>query len=135
MDILLYAQPYDISAEGFYFRSAEEYDKKSKEARNSYGDPVEEFEIQFIEGGLIDCELAKAIDISQANFSEYLDCIDDWENHEKITVIIAVGECGYRFDTNTRPVISTSIFIMLVPCASWPSSLSMKGCLVKFPKT
>ena len=66
MDILLYAQPYDISAEGFYFRGKDEYEKKAKEARNSYGDPVEEFEIQFIDGGLIDCKLAKAIDISQA---------------------------------------------------------------------
>lgn len=33
MDILLYAQPYDISAEGFYFRDKEEYDKKVKEAK------------------------------------------------------------------------------------------------------
>ena len=103
MDILLYAQPYDISAEGFYFRDKDEYDKKVKEAKNDYGDPVEEFEIQFIDGGLIDCELAKAIDISQANFAQYLDCVESWETHEKTTVIIAVGECSYCFEDDTSP--------------------------------
>lgn len=61
MTILLYAQPYDISAEGFYFRDTEEYAKKSEKLCNRYGDIVEEFEIQFIDGDLLDCELAKAM--------------------------------------------------------------------------
>ena len=44
----LHAQPYDISASGFYFDSLEDYQAKAAKARNDYGDPVEEFEIQFI---------------------------------------------------------------------------------------
>ena len=60
----LHAQPYDISANGFYFETAEEYAAKANALRNDYGDPVEEFEIQFIDGEGIDCDLAKAIDLA-----------------------------------------------------------------------
>ncbi|MEM8497828.1 MAG: antirestriction protein ArdA [Pseudomonadota bacterium] len=102
MTLTLHAQPYDISATGFYFSSIEEYDRQSKALKNSYGDPVEEFEIQFIDGDSIDCDLAKAIDISQANLAQYFACVDEWEEWEKIHVIIAVGECGYDFNADTQ---------------------------------
>ena len=45
----LFAQPYDISAAGFFFGNLEEYETKSEMLRNAYGEPVEEFEIQFID--------------------------------------------------------------------------------------
>ena len=45
----LFAQPYDITAQGFYFKTHEEYQEKSAKARNSSGFPVEEYEIQFTE--------------------------------------------------------------------------------------
>ncbi len=44
----LFAQPYDISANGFYFETAEEYNEKASKLLNSYGQPVEEFELQFM---------------------------------------------------------------------------------------
>jgi len=44
--IKLHAQPYDISANGFFFTSAEEYTQKANNCRNDFGGPVEEFEIQ-----------------------------------------------------------------------------------------
>ncbi|KHA51920.1 antirestriction protein ArdA [Sulfitobacter geojensis] len=94
----LHAQPYDLSATGFYFESVEEFDAKAKANRNDYGQLVEEYEIQFIDGEAIDCDLAKAIGINQANFGNFLKCADAWEAHEKVNVIIAVGECGYNFD-------------------------------------
>lgn len=98
MTLIFYAQPYDISAEGFYFRSAAEYDKLSANLTNQYGDPAEEFEIQFIDGELLDCELAKAWGLNQANFRRYFEIVEDWEDHQKTNFIIAVGECGYQFD-------------------------------------
>ncbi|MCP4185519.1 MAG: antirestriction protein ArdA [Hyphomicrobiales bacterium] len=98
MSTILYAQPYDISAEGFYFRSGDEYDRQAAELKNEYGQPVEEFEIEFIDGELIDCELAKAIGINQVNFKRFYELVDEWEDHEKTRFIIAVGECGYSFD-------------------------------------
>lgn len=91
----LYAQPYDISAIGFYFETVEEYQKKAKRARNDFGQPVEEFEIQFIDGERIDAALADAWGLNQVNLSRVLDAIDEWDEHEKIRFIIAVGECGY----------------------------------------
>ena len=103
MTITLFAQPYDISANGFYFTSAEYYAAKVRTLKNDYGDPVEEFEIQFIDGETIDCELARAIGLNQANYSQFLDCVESWEEHEKINAIIAVGECGYTFDADDSP--------------------------------
>ena len=94
----LYAQPYDISATGFYFESLEGYDAKAAGLRNSYGEPVEEFEIQFIDGSGIDCQLFSALGVHQGNISGYFDAVDDWSDDEKIKVIIAVGEVGYSFD-------------------------------------
>ena len=102
--IKLYAQPYDISATGFYFDSAEDYSNKYDNCRNDYGDQVEEFEIQFIDGDLIDAELFKALDINQATISDFFDKAEEWDTDQKIRVIIAVGECGYSFDfTNNNP--------------------------------
>jgi Antirestriction protein (ArdA) len=99
----LHAQPYDLSAAGFYFETAEEYAEKASALRNDYGDPVEEFEIQFIDGETNDCDLAKAIGLNQVNFGAFLECSEAWEEWEKVNVIIAVGDCGYDFDPDVSP--------------------------------
>ena len=103
MTITLYAQPYDTNATGFYFTSTEEYDAKARAMTNAHGDAVEEFEIQFIDGERINCELVKAIGINRANFADFLECAEDWEDWQKINVIIATGELGYSFDPGTDP--------------------------------
>ncbi|MCK4945033.1 MAG: antirestriction protein ArdA [Alphaproteobacteria bacterium] len=97
-EILLHAQPYDISANGFYFHNFEEYQQKSSTLRNDYGAPVEEFEIQFIDGDDLDCALFKALDIHQGNFDAFFTACEEWNEDQKIKVIIAVGEAGYSFD-------------------------------------
>lgn len=97
----LYANPYDLSATGFYFDSADEYAKKVTKLRNSYGDIVEEFEIEFIDAESLDAELGKAWGINQCNFPNFLTACDDWEEGEKVRFIIAVGECGYDFDPDS----------------------------------
>ena len=94
----LYAQPYDISATGFYFDSAEDYEHKSEQAVNQYGQPVEEFEIQFIDGDELDAQLAKAVNVNQASQAKFFELVEMLDEHEKMTLIIAVGECGYSFD-------------------------------------
>lgn len=98
MTITLYAQPYSISAQGFYFASAQEYETKQQKLLDIYGNTVEEFEIQFIDGEDIDCQLAKAIGLDQGNFRDFLDCAHEWEDWQKTKAIIALGECGYDFD-------------------------------------
>lgn len=94
----LFAQPYDISAYGFYFDSIEQYNAKALALRNDYGDPVEEFEIQFIDGDDIDCALASALGINQANLNRYFDMVDQWDDEQKTRYIIAIGESGYASD-------------------------------------
>ncbi|GJL75946.1 antirestriction protein ArdA [Nitrosomonas sp.] len=95
---VFYAQPYDISACGFYFSDMEEYDTKFSGCRNSFGGQVEEFEIQFIDGESIDAQLFEALGIHQGNISSFIDAIEEWEEYEKQALIITVGECGYSFD-------------------------------------
>ncbi len=94
----LFAQPYDIAAQGFYFESYDEYVKKSTALKNDYGQQVEEFEIQFIDGDEIDCSLASAWSLHQGQLSAFFDASDEWDEHQKQIFIIAVGECGYSFD-------------------------------------
>jgi len=101
MNLLFYAQPYDISAKGFYFRDFEEYTKQGTVAKNQFGDIVEEFEIQFIDGDQIDCELAKAWALNQTNIARFVAVADEWDEEEKIRFILAVGECGYSLDHDT----------------------------------
>jgi antirestriction protein len=93
-----YAQPYDISATGFYFDTTEQFDAKIGTIRNDHGQPVEEFEIQFIDGETIDAQLAEAVGINQATICRIIELIDEWSNDQKIRAIIAIGECGYSFD-------------------------------------
>ncbi|WP_195819411.1 antirestriction protein ArdA [Roseobacter sp. MH60115] len=103
MTVQLHAQPYDISAAGFYFDSYDDYAEKAAALRNDYGDPVEEFEIQFIDGEAIDCDLVHAIGINQANLKQFFDAVGDWDDDDKTRVILAVGECGNSFDADTQP--------------------------------
>jgi antirestriction protein len=97
----LFAQPYDISASGFYFTTAGEYQEKASQTRNDFGFPVEEYEIQFIDGDSIDSELFEALSVHQGNFDGFLDACENWNEEQKQKVIIAVGECGYAFDFKT----------------------------------
>lgn len=93
-----YAQPYDIDACGFYFEDAETYRSKINSVVSRYGDPVEEFEIQFIDGETIDCELCKALCPHQGSVVAIMEAMEKWEDHQKTAVVIAVGECSYSFD-------------------------------------
>lgn len=91
----LYAQPYNIDATGFYFTSEEEFQERSSTNRDRFGQRVEEYEIQFIDGETIDAELAKAFELSQCNFGEFLERSDNWSADQKTRFVIAVAECGY----------------------------------------
>lgn len=94
----LYAQPYDTSAAGFYFSRASEYTMSAISNRNESGQTVEEYEIQFIDGEDIDCALATAWELNQANFTAFLEAAEDWDEDDKTRYIIAVGECGYSHE-------------------------------------
>jgi antirestriction protein len=94
----LFAQPYDITANGFYFHSVEDYNESAEKNCNSAGSPVEEYELQFIDGESIDAALFEALSVNQANFDAFLNACEEWDTAQKQKVIIAVGDCGYSFD-------------------------------------
>jgi len=91
----LYAQPYNIDATGFFFSSEDEFQERSNANRDRFGQIVEEYEIQFIDGEPIDAELAKAFGLSQCNFGEFLERSENWNDDQKTRFVIAVAECGY----------------------------------------
>ena len=94
----LFAQPYDFTANGFYFHSLDEYINKSF---NLNGPLIEEYEIQFIDGDGIDCKLFEALNITQCNIGAYFNAVENWTEDQKLKAIIAIGECGYQFDLSS----------------------------------
>ena len=104
----LHAQPYDTSATGFYFDTLEEYETKSEANKNDFGGIVEEYELQFIDGDNMDCKLFTAFGVNQANFADFFEKMDEWDDNEKLTVIIAAGECGYSIEQ--APAVEVDIY-------------------------
>jgi antirestriction protein len=94
----LFAQPYDFTANGFYFHSLDEYVTKSF---NLNGPLIEEYEIQFIDGDGIDCKLFEALNITQCNIEAYFNTVENWAEEQKLKAIIAIGEVGYKFDLSS----------------------------------
>lgn len=80
-----HATPYDLSANGFYFETFKEYAERASRHRNAYGQPVEEYEIQFIDGD--HCALFAALGINQANLKLWFDVFEDYENEQAIKAI------------------------------------------------
>ena len=66
----LHATPYNPDEPGFYFDSLEEYEEREKAS------PVEEFEIQFIDGTDEEAAFAAAFPPSQGNLSDWFDAVD-----------------------------------------------------------
>jgi hypothetical protein len=104
----LYAQPYSMDAVGFYFHTFEEFETQSENLRDRFGNPVEEFEIQFIDGD--DAELFEACCINQANLSMWFDDIEDMDDHEKIALYFLTGTLGYNLDQAMDKVEDVIIF-------------------------
>ena len=82
MTNIYHATPYDISATGFYFSTYDEYAEKAASHRNEYGDPVEEYEIQFIDGD--NSRLFKAVGVNQANLQTWFDKFEDLDGDDAI---------------------------------------------------
>ena len=71
-----YANPYNTSVAGFYFESIEELEEKSVELKDEFGLPVEEFDVEAIDGTREEMELADVFGIDQANIAEFIAFIE-----------------------------------------------------------
>lgn len=92
MALTLYANPYDTSVKGFYFKDAGDYEKKAEKSR------AEEFEIEFIDGDDEEQMLFKAMGVHQGNIEEYFDLVDDLDEEEILKLKILMEDIGYDFD-------------------------------------
>lgn len=93
----LHAQPYNLDAIGFYFESLGDFETRFENARDSFGLPVEEFEIQFIDGDEGDAQLFEAAGINQATVSQIFDVIEDMDDYQKPALFFLL-EQGYGLD-------------------------------------
>ena len=89
----LHATSYNSDAAGFYFESLEDYQGKAEKHLDRFGNLVEEFEIQFIDGD--DAELFNACGINQSNHDTWFDVIELMSEAEKLSLYYLVGVASY----------------------------------------
>lgn len=77
-----FAQPYNPDAQGLYFSTVEEFEQKSGECRDMFGLPVEEFEIQFIDGSSEEADLFEACGVNQTNIGQFLAIVDEVPDYQ-----------------------------------------------------
>jgi len=87
-----HATPYDLSAQGFYFETFDEYTERASRHRNAYGQPVEEYEIQFVDGD--NYTLSAALGINQASLKLWFDVFEDYEGDQAIKAIFLAEHQG-----------------------------------------
>ena len=91
-----FAQPYSLDAVGFYFDTLEAYTEELERLLDAFGNPVEEFEIQFIDGD--DCELFSACRINQGNLAVWFDDVADLSIQEKTALFYLCSILGYSLE-------------------------------------
>jgi len=96
MTNIYHATPYDFSATGFYFQSYEDYREKASTHRNTYGHPVEEYEIQFIDGD--NHTLFNAIGVNQANLKLWFDVFEKLDGSDVVKAIYLADYLGGNVD-------------------------------------
>jgi len=89
-----FAQPYNPDASGFYFTDYVDYETQTNALLDRYGNPVEEFEIMFIDGD--DGALFAACEINQANLQTWFDDIEVLDHMEKAALYYLVSMSGYN---------------------------------------
>jgi hypothetical protein len=103
----LYAQPYNIDATGFYFDSLKDYETKAENLTDRYGQPVEEFEIQFIDGDAP--ELFEACRIHQGNLDTWFDEVEPMTDYDKIALYFLCNCQGYQLDNAMQKLEDVSL--------------------------
>jgi len=83
----LYANPYSLDATGFYFDSFEDYEAKATTARDRFGNKVEEFEIDYIDGD--NPALFAAVGVNQATLGRWFEQLDDIDDGSDEAIAIS----------------------------------------------
>ncbi|MEM5585221.1 antirestriction protein ArdA [Roseibium sp. AS2] len=108
-DSVYYAQPYSIEATGFYFSSLEEYEAKTKGHTDRFGMPVEEYELQFIDGD--NHRLFNALGISQATLAVWFETFAELDvDDDDYLKAVYLAENGYNIDEIPDRIDDVSIY-------------------------
>jgi hypothetical protein len=107
----LYAGSYGHGGPGWYFDSAEEFDKKYKENMNK-GDsaPNEEYWIDFIDGDSFELAIFNGLEVSQGNVQEYYDLLDDVDEEQMPAIFVLTNSLSYDFKDALGKVEDAMIF-------------------------
>ncbi len=105
-----FAQPYSLDAQGFYFSTLEEYEEKVNQCRDSFGLPVEEFEIMFIDGSSEEAQLFNACSVNQANFGQFLSIIEDLPEYQQPALFYLCDVVGYGMEEAMNKLDDVSIY-------------------------
>ena len=93
-EAVYFAQPYSIAAEGFYFSTLEEYEARAAGHTDRYGMPVEEYEIQFIDGD--NSRLFNALNVNQATLSLWFETFAELDpDNDDYLKAVYLAENGY----------------------------------------
>lgn len=71
-----YSNPYNTSVDGFYFESFEEFEEKLSNLKDDFGIPVEEVEIEAIDGDLEEMELFEVAEVNPATIEDFIEFIE-----------------------------------------------------------
>ena len=105
-----YAQPYSLDASGFYFSTEEEYQEKVNLCRDAFGNPVEEFEIQFINGSSEEADLFSACGVSQSSIGQFLTLIDELPEYQQPALFYLCDVVGYGLEEAIHKLDNVSIY-------------------------
>ncbi|MCR9194098.1 MAG: hypothetical protein NXH88_05150 [Hyphomonas sp.] len=89
-----YAQPYSLDAVGFSFTSLADYQTQARNHEDRFGQPVEEYELQYLDGD--HHQLFGALGISQATLAAWfalLEALDGDEDRYLIACHLAEDGC------------------------------------------
>lgn len=89
-----HAQPYNLDAVSFFFTSMEDYTAKAEANTDRWGTPVEEYELQFIDGTDAEGQLFSLLGINQANLEAWFDDVVDLDEREQAALAYLVGDLG-----------------------------------------
>lgn len=87
----LHAQPFSFDARGFYFHDMTSFEAQFEANKDAFGNHVQEYEFQFIDGD--GAELFRALKIDQSTLDVWFDQVENMDEHEQAALAYLTGEC------------------------------------------
>lgn len=92
-----FARPYNLDAQGFWFRTLEEYQEKAAANRDRFGNPVEEYELHSEDGEVY--RLFSFLGVTQASLGDWFDLLEELDgDRDRYIIACALAEDGHDID-------------------------------------